>query len=119
MEEFIRFHYQFAVTHVTIASATPTLDLASAPTEDPPKSANFIDESSPQSTETRDSDSDVPVAPDQFNPKLETDEWEIWAYYSYYIGDNGLGGFNFAPTAFQDLLYQAGGETGVLRFAGR
>jgi hypothetical protein len=44
---------------------------------------------------------------------MEIDEWEIWAYYSYYIGDNGLGGFNFAPTAFQNLLYQAGGETGV------
>jgi hypothetical protein len=102
-----------------MASATPAIDLVSAPAEDPLKSANFIDESSPQSTETRDSDSDVPVAPDRFNPKLETDEWEIWAYYSCYIGDNGLGGFDFAPTAFQNLLYQAGGETVVLRFAGR
>ena len=31
-----------------------------------------------------------PVAPDQFDPKYETTKWEIWAYYSYYIGNNGM-----------------------------
>jgi hypothetical protein len=29
-----------------------------------------------------------PVAPDQFEPKYETGEYELWAYYSYYIGNN-------------------------------
>ncbi|KAL8737418.1 MAG: hypothetical protein Q9181_001697 [Wetmoreana brouardii] len=62
---------------------------------------------------------DRPVAPDQFDPAYETTRKEIWAYYAYYIGDNGLTLFNFAPTAFQNLLAQAAGDSGVLRFAGR
>lgn len=60
-----------------------------------------------------------PVAPDQFNPKYETSKWEIWAYYAYYVGNNGLTLFNFAPTAFQNLLYQAAGDSEILHFAGR
>lgn len=62
---------------------------------------------------------DRPVAPDQFDPRYETSKWEIWAYYAYYIGNNGLTLFNFAPTAFQNLLYEAAGDSEVLRFAGR
>ena len=30
-----------------------------------------------------------PVAPDQFDEKFETSRTEIWAYYSYYIGQHG------------------------------
>ena len=59
-----------------------------------------------------------PVAPDQFDPQFETSKWEIWAYYAYYIGNNGLTLFNFAPTAFQNLLSEAAGDAGTLRFAG-
>lgn len=59
-----------------------------------------------------------PVAPDQFDPRYETGKWEIWAYYAYYIGDNGLTLFNFAPTAFQNLLSEAAGDAGVVQFAG-
>ena len=59
------------------------------------------------------------AAPDQFDPVFETTRKEIWAYYAYYIGDNGLTLFNFAPTAFQNLLSQAAGGSDVLRFAGR
>ncbi|KAL8947157.1 MAG: hypothetical protein Q9222_006526 [Ikaeria aurantiellina] len=62
---------------------------------------------------------DQPVAPDQFNPAYETTRREIWAYYAYYIGNNGLTLFNFAPTAFQNLLSQAAGDSEVLYFAGR
>lgn len=29
-----------------------------------------------------------PVAPDQFEEKYETGKYEVWAYYSYYIGNN-------------------------------
>ncbi|MCJ1311770.1 hypothetical protein MMC25_005443 [Agyrium rufum] len=65
------------------------------------------------------SGSDQPIAPDQFDPAFETTKREIWAYYAYYIGDNGLTLFNFAPTAFQNLLYQAAGHQGTLLFAGR
>ena len=59
-----------------------------------------------------------PIAPDQFDPQYETSKWEIWAYYAYYIGNNGLTLFNFAPTAFQNLLSEAAGDEGTLRFAG-
>lgn len=59
-----------------------------------------------------------PVAPDQFDPSYETSRWEIWAYYAYYIGNNGLTLFNFAPTAFQNLLYQAAGDSTTLLFMG-
>ena len=62
---------------------------------------------------------DRPVAPDQFDPQYETSKWEIWAYYAYYIGNNGLTLFNFAPTAFQNLLYQEAGDSEILHFAGR
>lgn len=67
---------------------------------------------------SQDSSDELPVAPDQFDPQYETTRWEIWAYYSYYIGNNGLTLFNFAPTAFQNLLSQAAGDAGTLRFAG-
>ncbi|KAI0438883.1 autophagy-related protein 22-like protein [Xylaria telfairii] len=50
----------------------------------------------------------------------ETTKWEIWSWYAFYIGANGLALFNFGPTAFQNLLSQAAPEdTGLLRFAGR
>jgi hypothetical protein len=62
--------------------------------------------------------SETRVAPDQFDPRWETDRWEIWSYYAYYIGNNGLTLFNFAPTAFQNLLSQASGDSGKLQFAG-
>ncbi|KAI9820222.1 MAG: hypothetical protein M1827_005844 [Pycnora praestabilis] len=60
-----------------------------------------------------------PVAPDQFDEKYETTKWEIYAWYLYYIGNNGLTLFNFAPTAFQNLLYQSADANGMLMFAGR
>src|SRR4051794_7191274 len=96
-----------------MSSATPGLDLISASGEDPPKSVLTVPSSSPPG-----SLSDHPIAPDQFDPKWETDRVEIWSYYAYYIGNNGLTLFNFAPTAFQNLLSQASGEAGTLRFAG-
>ena len=40
-----------------------------------------------------------PVAPDQFDDRYETGKYELWAYYSYYIGNNVsfgiLGSFGF------------------------
>jgi hypothetical protein len=101
-----------------MASAAPAVDLSSAPTEDPPsekgKPVNFLD--SPSSNGSL---SDHPIAPDQFEPRWETSKFEIWSYYAYYIGNNGLTLFNFAPTAFQNLLYQAAGDGTSLFFAGR
>ncbi|KAL4931268.1 vacuole effluxer Atg22 like-domain-containing protein [Aspergillus undulatus] len=60
-----------------------------------------------------------PTAPDQFDDNYRTTRLGIWAYYAYYIGNNGLSLFNFAPTAFQNLLAQAAGDEGVLLFAGQ
>lgn len=52
-----------------------------------------------------------------------TSKWEIWSWYGYYIGNNGLTLFNFAPTAAQNLLYEravveGGQENQYLPFAG-
>ncbi|KAI7339266.1 hypothetical protein KC315_g1311 [Hortaea werneckii] len=63
------------------------------------------------------------VAPDQFDQKYETSKYEIWSWYSYYIGNNGLTLFNFAPTASQNLVSQQaekiwGPSNTTLRFAG-
>jgi MFS-type transporter involved in bile tolerance (Atg22 family) len=35
------------------------------------------------------------------------------------VGDNGLTLFNFGPTAFQNLMYQAAGDSETLDFLGR
>ncbi|KAJ9130749.1 Autophagy-related protein [Coniochaeta hoffmannii] len=57
------------------------------------------------------------LPPDATPPTSRT---EIWSYYAYYIGANGLSLFNFGPTAFQNLLSQAAPQdTGLLPFAGR
>ncbi len=37
-----------------------------------------------------------------------TSKPELWAYYLYYVGNNGLSGFNFGPSQFQNLLFLAG-----------
>ena len=60
-----------------------------------------------------------PIAPDQFIDGYETTKWEIWSFYLFYTGNAGLGLFSFAPTALQNLLYQAADDNGLLRFAGR
>ncbi|GAQ34829.1 hypothetical protein AtubIFM55763_001681 [Aspergillus tubingensis] len=70
----------------------------------------------------QDKDVEQRVAPDQIEDKYRTTRWEIWAYYAYYIGNNGLSLFtntDFAPTACQNLLSQAAGDQGTLYFAGR
>ncbi|KDQ56981.1 hypothetical protein JAAARDRAFT_687958 [Jaapia argillacea MUCL 33604] len=37
-----------------------------------------------------------------------TTRLELWTFYLYYVGNNGLSGFNFGPSQFQNLLYLAG-----------
>ena len=106
---YLLFHPSFPLI---MASANPGLDLVSVPAEDPPKNPT-VGEPAEESL------SDHPIAPDQFDPRLETDKLEIWSYYLYYVGNNGLTLFNFAPTAFQNLLAQAAGDAEVLSFAGR
>ncbi|KAI8966174.1 autophagy protein [Daldinia sp. FL1419] len=66
-----------------------------------------------------DDESDTRVAPDHFDESYRTTKKEIYAYYCYYIGSNGLSLFNFAPSAFQNLLSQAAGDEGVLTFIGK
>lgn len=36
--------------------------------------------------------------------RFVTGRAELWAFYVYYIGNSGLGPFNFAPSQFQNLL---------------
>ncbi|TBU38548.1 MFS general substrate transporter [Dichomitus squalens] len=55
-------------------------------------------------------DLELPVAE---RTDAETRRWtttrvELWAFYVYYIGNNGLSGFNFGPSQFQNLLFLAG-----------
>ncbi|CCL99290.1 uncharacterized protein FIBRA_01306 [Fibroporia radiculosa] len=45
---------------------------------------------------------------DTKHDKFTTRRVELWAFYVYYIGNNGLSGFNFGPSQFQNLLYLAG-----------
>ncbi|KAH9168848.1 MFS general substrate transporter [Lactarius sanguifluus] len=39
---------------------------------------------------------------------MTTSRRELWCFYLYYVGNNGLSGFNFGPSQFQNLLYLAG-----------
>lgn len=90
-----------------MAANDPGLAPLSASAEDPIKGAVGVP------------GDETPVAPDQFDEQYETTRTEIWAYYSYYVGDNGLTLFNFGPTAFQNLMYQAAGDSEILHFFGR
>ena len=90
----------------------------SAPGVDPARAASL--DAKTAELEPVSTPDDVPaIAPDQFDPKYETSRKEVYAYYAYYIGNNGLTLFNFAPTAFQNLLYIAAGDAEVLHFLGR
>ncbi|KAG8761940.1 hypothetical protein FRC11_012091 [Ceratobasidium sp. 423] len=44
----------------------------------------------------------------EMDPKWQTSKKELWSYYLYYVGNNGLAGFNYGPSQFQNLLYLAG-----------
>ncbi|KAG9524175.1 hypothetical protein KCV07_g2007, partial [Aureobasidium melanogenum] len=63
-------------------------------------------------------EAECPVAPDQLDERYATSHWEIWSWYLYYVGANGLSLFNFGPTAFQNLLYQQAGDSEILHFMG-
>lgn len=43
-----------------------------------------------------------------YQTRWTTTRSELWAFYIYYIGNNGLSGFNFGPSQFQNLLFLAG-----------
>jgi MFS-type transporter involved in bile tolerance (Atg22 family) len=100
-----------------MAANNPGLALAAEEKDDPTKGAIEKDSDGELVEEDR------PIAPDQFDERYETTKIEIWAYYSYYIGNNGLTLFNFAPTAAQNLVYEravvVGGKNNIrLKFAG-
>ncbi|MCJ1263363.1 hypothetical protein MMC22_003233 [Lobaria immixta] len=58
------------------------------------------------------------IAPNQLDAKYEASKYEFWAYCGWLIGNPGVALGQFAPIAFQNLLSQAAGTAGVLRFAG-
>ncbi|CAG8949663.1 hypothetical protein HYFRA_00003981 [Hymenoscyphus fraxineus] len=39
---------------------------------------------------------------------------EVWAYYTYYAGNNGIGAFQYSNLLFQNLIFQAGFNPNVL-----
>ncbi|KJY00878.1 autophagy protein Atg22 [Zymoseptoria brevis] len=99
----------------------PGIPGAVAPSLDPTKGAITKDSNGSIHDDTL--SDPPPIAPDQFDPAYETSRWEIWSYYSYYIGNNGLTLFNFAPTAAQNLLNQyaqkiGGPDNTMVPFAG-
>ncbi|KDR78969.1 hypothetical protein GALMADRAFT_266386 [Galerina marginata CBS 339.88] len=60
-----------------------------------------------------DDQANVEVVQDSPPELLISDRWsttrlELWSYYLYYVGNNGLSGFNFGPSQFQNLLFLAG-----------
>ena len=99
-----------------MASNDPGLAAVMAPAEDPRRDS-FI--SKEDGTTNESPDEQPPIAPDQFDPVYTTERREIYAYYAYYVGNNGLTLFNFAPTAFQNLLYIAAGDGETLFFWSR
>ncbi|KAI0319520.1 MFS general substrate transporter [Amylostereum chailletii] len=52
-------------------------------------------------------------APSTSSSSTASSDWltsrkELWFFYLYYVGNNGLSGFNFGPSQFQNLLFLAG-----------
>ncbi|RDL40561.1 uncharacterized protein BP5553_00540 [Venustampulla echinocandica] len=41
---------------------------------------------------------------------------EVWSYYAYYAGNNGIGSFQYSNLLFQNLIYQAAFDPTVLPF---
>ncbi|KAE8260355.1 hypothetical protein A4X13_0g393 [Tilletia indica] len=50
--------------------------------------------------------------PAAYQDKYITTRTELWAYYVYYIGNQGLGPFNFGPSQLQNLLTLAAEAAG-------
>lgn len=59
------------------------------------------------------------IALNHSDPKYETSKYEFWAYCGWFVGNSGMALYTFGPVAFQNLLSQAAGPAGVLRFGGR
>ncbi|KAJ9479449.1 Autophagy-related protein 22 [Pseudozyma hubeiensis] len=51
--------------------------------------------------------------PTSSESRFTTGRYELWAFYVYYIGNSGLGPFNFAPSQFQNLLAQQATNLGA------
>lgn len=41
------------------------------------------------------------------NPTLSTSKYELYSYYLYYVGNSGLGPFNFQPTQVRSRCYNS------------
>lgn len=39
---------------------------------------------------------------------------EVWSYYAYYAGNNGIGSFQYSNLLFQNLIYQGGFNPNIL-----
>ena len=72
--------------------------------------SNSLDGTDSKSPEVaQDSAQKIPEAAEEIElSKWTTTRWELWSYYLFYVGNNGLSGFNFGPSQFQNLLFLAG-----------
>lgn len=59
------------------------------------------------------------IAPNQLDAKYEASKFEFWAYCGWFMGNSSLALYTLAPIAFQNLLSQAAGSSGILHFGGR
>ncbi|EIW83924.1 MFS general substrate transporter [Coniophora puteana RWD-64-598 SS2] len=57
---------------------------------------------------TSDKDKEAELTDSVTSAGFTTTRLELWAFYLYYVGNNGLSGFNFGPSQFQNLLFLAG-----------
>ncbi|CZR62665.1 related to AUT4-breakdown of autophagic vesicles inside the vacuole [Phialocephala subalpina] len=52
---------------------------------------------------------------DQYTPSgAPATRKEVWSYYAYYAGNNGIGSFQYSNLLFQNLIYQAGFNPNIL-----
>ncbi|ORY29765.1 autophagy-related protein 22-like protein [Naematelia encephala] len=48
------------------------------------------------------------IIPTSDTPRKTTTRKEIWSYYAFYFGNNGVQPYLYGPTQFQNLIYAAG-----------
>ena len=106
---------------MSVVDNTPTPDLQPQQLVAPPSSSSLISTEAPtilssekletdgNSTEDLDEKSNGAQGPvgeiEAPNPTFTTGKWELYSYYLYYVGNSGLGPFNFQPTQVRLLVH--------------
>ncbi|KAI5475885.1 Autophagy-related protein [Pseudohyphozyma bogoriensis] len=48
-----------------------------------------------------------------------TTKYELWTYYLAFVGYSGLGPYNYGSSQYQNVLYLAAGDSGLLQWGGK